>query len=272
LTAYREEINLYLRSAVRLYGHITPRKFLQIFNRFHKDHKLYKADLEKWMNKLNYHAETYRIYTNAIINTTVPVEVINQTIDNQEGKEFQIPETAEAFTAWASPSYYPESEEATLLRDYLLSECKVPIAAIPSLMNDIAQAVMEDRDADYETDVFLEYGVLQSLNEDQLDELYSRFVDFTNGIIHWANCGCTPTELFHMYMEAEKAEAEAKDPQSHGCCKRQNLTDSIRFCFCFSGALRIEWHTEGTRQGRRLPPTRRQDKRSASAGTVLRMP
>lgn len=217
LTAYQEEIDLYLRSAVRLYGHITPGKFLQIFNRFHKDHKLYKADLEKWMNKLNYHAETYRIYTNAIINTTVPVEVINQTIDEQEGKEFRIPETAEAFTAWASPSYYPESEEATFLRDYLLSECKVPIAAIPSLMNDIAQAVMEDRDADYETDVFLEYGVLQSLNEDQLDELYSRFVDFSNGIIHWANCGYTPTELFHMYMEAEKAEAEAKakDPQSH---------------------------------------------------------
>ena len=195
LTEYQKEIDLYLRSAVRLYGHIPPKKFLQIFNRFHKDHKLYKADLEKWAQKLNRQAKTYKVYTNAIINTTVPEEEIELTIYFQQGKPFFIPQSEEAFVKWASPYYYPETDQSKALKSYLITVCKVPFLMTQALMIELTQSIMEDQRMQCQADILDKYNAMRLLSFKQAQDFVALQTDFFNNTIHWANCGYTPYEM-----------------------------------------------------------------------------
>lgn len=200
LTEYQKEIDLYLQSAVRLYGHIPPRQFLQIFNRFHKENKLYKADLEKWMNKLNRQAKTYRIYTNAIINTTVSNEEIDIIIGHQQGKSFFIPKSEESFIQWSSPYYFPETEQSKKLKDYFLTVCKVPLVVIQPLIHELTVSIMEEQRMQCKYDILEKYHVLRAITVNQADELFSLFADFINNTPHWANCGYSPKEMRDMLI------------------------------------------------------------------------
>ncbi len=201
LTEYQKEIDQYLQSAVRLYGHIPPRQFLLIFNRFHKDHKLSKDDLVKWMNKLNRQSEVYRIYTNAIINITVSEDVIDRIIYLQSGKTFRLPDNESDFLKWADVHYLPGNTESEKLSHWLLSVGKVNPLAVHSLMEALFHSVLMDEKTQCQADIMSEYHVFDTLSMQHISDFYMLFSDFSNHSIHWANCGYTPDELFCKEMK-----------------------------------------------------------------------
>ena len=91
LTERQQTIDLLLQACANLYGHITPKQFLLIYNKYNSD-KLLKADLLQYSNKLNRQAKNYHIYSNAIVNTTVKSEVIDRVIYYQGNKKFYVPD------------------------------------------------------------------------------------------------------------------------------------------------------------------------------------
>ena len=66
LTEWQKEIDSYLIGTTRLYGFVTPKQFLLVFNRYHEQ-KLLKSKLMKYANKLVRQSRNYYIYDNAII-------------------------------------------------------------------------------------------------------------------------------------------------------------------------------------------------------------
>lgn len=67
LTERQKLIDVWLRCAANYYGHITPRAFLALVNRYNEP-KLLKAELMKYLNKLMRQANrNYCLYENAII-------------------------------------------------------------------------------------------------------------------------------------------------------------------------------------------------------------
>jgi len=87
LTERQQTIDLFLQAFANLYGHITPKQFLLIYNKYNVD-RLLKADLMQYANKLNYQAKNYKIYSNAIVNTTVDTELIDNIIYYQSNKKY----------------------------------------------------------------------------------------------------------------------------------------------------------------------------------------
>ena len=71
LTPRQKEVDRYLRCAANYFGHITPRAFLSLFNRHNKP-KLLKAELMKYLRKLNHQTDrNYALYDNAITSLRV---------------------------------------------------------------------------------------------------------------------------------------------------------------------------------------------------------
>ena len=206
LTDYQKEIDLYLMCAVHFYGHITPKQFLLLFNRFHKEHKLYKEDLVRWMNKLNYQAKTYRVYTNAIINRTVKTSVIDEIIDCQQGKPFNIPEAAEAFVKWASPDYYPTTTHSEELSRFLISEGKLNPVLLPSLMSQLFHSVLMDERTQSQMDILEQYHITEHLSFSKFQKLIALHVDYVNNTPHWANCGFSPCEMISILQTREQKQ------------------------------------------------------------------
>ena len=91
-------IDTWLKGAVNLYGYMTPRAFLTLFNK-HNTTKLLKAELLKYSNKLDKKSWMYYcIFENAIVNTTVPDKYIQETYYRQQGKKYYLP-TKEDYSA-----------------------------------------------------------------------------------------------------------------------------------------------------------------------------
>lgn len=103
LTERRQSIDTYLQACADLYGHITPKQFLLIFNKYNEP-KLLKAELMQYSNKLNRQAKNYCIYNNAIINATVEPEVIDRTIYYQSNKKYYVPDREELLK-WIDERY-----------------------------------------------------------------------------------------------------------------------------------------------------------------------
>lgn len=77
LTERQKTIDTYLKGCVNLYGFVTVRQFLKVFNRYNQP-KLLKEELMKCADKLvRLSYMDYQIYSNAIINTRVPQERID---------------------------------------------------------------------------------------------------------------------------------------------------------------------------------------------------
>lgn len=90
LTQRQQSIDLYLQACANLYGHITPRRFLLIYNKYNED-KLLKDELLQYSNKLNRQANNYCIYTNAIINSTVAPKSLTEQYITKAIKSITFP-------------------------------------------------------------------------------------------------------------------------------------------------------------------------------------
>jgi len=118
LTERQKIIDKYLRCAANFYGHITPRAFLVLFNRYNEP-KLLKAELMKYWNKLTRQFDrNYCLYENAITSSRVPNEKIDEIMYYQQGKQFYIPGESEMLR-YESDNYYKATDFIRNMQEYL---------------------------------------------------------------------------------------------------------------------------------------------------------
>lgn len=194
LTERQQNIDLYLQACANLYGHITPKQFLLIYNKYNAD-KLLKAELLQYSNKLNRQAKNYRIYSNAIINTAVESEIIDRTIYLQANKKYYVPDKEELLN-WVNEKYRPVTPQSKKLQNVLIRKFGISPLAIDSLMYELFHSVLIDERTQAQSDIFDRYHVFAKSSKNDFYEFYSTvFIQFVNNTPRWANCGFTPTEM-----------------------------------------------------------------------------
>ena len=91
LTEQQKIIDTYLKGCVNLYGFVTPRQFLKVYNRYNTP-KIRKDDLLKCgMKLIRCSYDSYYIYTNAIVSKRVPDEKMEEIAYFQQGKKYYTP-------------------------------------------------------------------------------------------------------------------------------------------------------------------------------------
>lgn len=199
LTQRQESIDTYLRACANLYGHITPKQFLIIFNKYNQP-RLLKSELMQYAHKLNRQAKNYYIYTNAIINTTVKHEVIDKIIYYQEGKKYYVPEKDELLK-WTEERYFPITPQSEELKDTFLNKFKVTSLAIGSLMYELFHSILIDERMQAQSDIMDKYHVFDKCTVADYNKFLSKvYIEYVNNTRHWANCGFTPMEMLKLNL------------------------------------------------------------------------
>lgn len=193
LTARQKIIDRYLRCAANLYGHITPKAFLVLFNRYNEP-KLLKAELMKYWNKLMRQTDrNYCLYDNAIISTRVQNDKIDEIMSFQQGKQFYIPSKSELLK-YESDNYYEATDFTRKLQEYLCKQLQMNPFSADAMLRKLSWLIrIEARNQD-QMDLLEEFDV--QLNDmRQANEFMMLLSDMSNNTRKWANCGYTPIEL-----------------------------------------------------------------------------
>jgi len=193
LTERQQQVHNYLVALTSLYGVVTPKQFLLVFNRYNEN-KLLKAELMKYSNKLNnkFYYQGYFIYENFIVNTKISDEEINLIISYQQSKKYYNP-TKEEIEAHISPTYYEKTEYTDRLKTFLLDN-KVSILSIDQLMSDIVFAIKAEKRNQEVFDVLNKYNF--EFKDVKSAQVFSKMLmDLHNNTRKWANCGMRPIEM-----------------------------------------------------------------------------
>lgn len=111
-------MDIYLKGCVNLYGFVTPHQFLKVYNRYNTP-KIKKEDLLKWGYKFDRQShDSYTIYTNAIVNSRVKKEKIDQICYFQDSKKYYTP-TEKEILAYSNADYYEKPEHTEELYEFL---------------------------------------------------------------------------------------------------------------------------------------------------------
>lgn len=194
LTERQQTIDLFLQACANLYGHITPKQFLLIYNKYNVD-RLLKADLMQYANKLNRQAKNYKIYSNAIVNTTVDTEIIYNIIYYQGNKKYYLP-SKEELLKWSDNKYFPMTTQTQKLQKVLITKFKVSPLVIGSLLYELFYSVLIEERQQKQMDIFDKYKVFEKSSVDDFNDfLCNTFMEYVNNTRRWANCGYTPIEM-----------------------------------------------------------------------------
>lgn len=200
-TEQQENIDLYLKGCVNLYGFVTPRQFLKIYNRYNSP-KIKKADLLFWRKKFDYHSyDSYTLYGNAITNARVPEEKINEIIYYQEGKKYYDPSKQEILL-YSDYNYYEKNIFTEKLHSFLTETIKINPLIAYGFTAKICWMIRT------EEPISAQYKLMEScgiIPEDMkaFNILISLIQDLNNNTRKWANCGYTPKELFESSLNAD---------------------------------------------------------------------
>ena len=135
LTDRQKTVDKYLRCAANFYGHITPKAFLVLFNRYNEP-KLLKAELIKYWNKLTRQFDrNYCLYDNAITSSRVPNDKIDEIMYYQHGKSFFIPDKSDLLK-YENDDYYEVTDFTRKLQKHLCQQLQMnPFSADDSLQS-----------------------------------------------------------------------------------------------------------------------------------------
>ena len=195
-------VDKYLRACVNLYGHVTPRQFLKLYNRYNTQ-KINKEKYLLWMEKLQRNSyEYYTLYANAIINSKVPNKKIDEIIYYQNGKKYYEPSEAELLV-YANPKYYEQNEYVNEMLDFLINNMKLNRLVAEDFISKLVWIIKIEDLHNGEFDLLEKIGFTFE-NMDQLNGYIMRLQNLSNNTRKWANCGYTPKELF--YHKANKAK------------------------------------------------------------------
>ncbi len=186
-------VDKYLRACANLYGYVTPRQFLKLYNKFNTQ-KINKEKYLLWMEKLQRNSyEYYTLYANAIICSKVPNKKIDEIIYYQEGKKYYNPTEAELL-AYANPNYREQTEYVDEMIAFLVNKLKVNRLVAEGFLSKLIWYIRIEESIQAENDLLENYGIVfKDIN--QANEYFKRLQNLSNNTRKWANCGYTPKEL-----------------------------------------------------------------------------
>ena len=198
-TLNEEHLNVdnYLKACVNLYGYVTPRQFLKLYNRFNTP-KINKEKFLRWAERLENHSYLYyRIYSNAVVNGRVSQARMNEIAHYQSGKKYYNPEKEELLK-YSSPTYYEKNEYTEDLRDYLIHRMHVnKLVAEAYISRLVWMFRTEEPLQDIKT--LTENCGIEIKSARRLNVLADKWQNINNNTRKWANCGYTPTEIVKTY-------------------------------------------------------------------------
>lgn len=197
-TLNEEHLNVdkYLRACANLYGYVTPRQFLKLYNRYNTQ-KINKEKYLRWIEKLQHNSyEYYTLYTNAIICSKVPNKKIDEIIYYQKGKKYYDP-SEEELLAYAKPNYREQNEHVDKMLEFLVNNMEVNRLAAENFLSKLVWYIRTEEPIQAENDLLKNYGIVfKDMN--QANEYFKRLQNLNNNTRKWANCGYTAIELFDL--------------------------------------------------------------------------
>lgn len=186
-------VDKYLRACANLYGYVTPRQFLKLYNKFNTQ-KINKEKYLLWMEKLQRNSyEYYTLYTNAIICSKVPNKKIDEIIYYQEGKKYYDPTEAELLS-YANPNYREQNEYAEEMLEFLVNSMKVNRLVAEGFLSKLIWYIRIEESIQAENDLLESCGIVfKDMN--QANDYFKRLQNLSNNTRKWANCGFTPKEM-----------------------------------------------------------------------------
>lgn len=203
LTERQKVMDTYLKGCVNLYGFVTIRQFLKVFNRYNQP-KLLKEEFMKCADKLVRHSYMhYQIYSNAIINKQVDKEKIDEIVSYQSGKKYYTPREAEILS-YANSHYFEQTPQTRELVRFLTMDMKVNMLVTNTFMEELLWAIRIEEPPRAQYSLIDKFHINPE-NTAQADALIQKMTEVNNNTRKWANCGYTP---FDLYFAARKDGAK----------------------------------------------------------------
>lgn len=203
LTERQKVMDTYLKGCVNLYGFVTIRQFLKVFNRYNQP-KLLKEEFMKCADKLVRHSYMhYQIYSNAIINKQVDTEKIDEIVSYQSGKKYYTPREAEILS-YANSHYFEQTPQTRELVRFLTMDMKVNMLVTNTFMEELLWAIRIEEPPRAQYSLIDKFHINPE-NTAQADALIQKMTEVNNNTRKWANCGYTP---FDLYFAARKDGAK----------------------------------------------------------------
>lgn len=195
LTERQKVMDTYLKGCVNLYGFVTIRQFLKVFNRYNQP-KLLKEEFMKCADKLVRHSYMhYQIYSNAIINKQVDKEKIDEIVSYQTGKKYYMPQEEEILS-YANAHYFEQTPQTEELTRFLMMDMKVNMLVTNAFMEKLLWYIRIEEPPRAQYSLIDKFHVNPE-NMAQANALIQRMTEVHNNTRKWANCGYTPHELFY---------------------------------------------------------------------------
>ncbi|MGN0519995.1 MAG: hypothetical protein ACI4LB_04585 [Candidatus Fimenecus sp.] len=199
LTERQKVMDTYLKGCVNLYGFVTIRQFLKVFNRYNQP-KLLKEELIKCADKLVRNSYMhYQIYSNAIVNTQVADEKIGEIVSYQSGKKYYMPQEKEILS-YANEHYFEQTPHTKELARFLTMNMQVNMFVTNAFMEKLLWYIRIEEPPRAQYSLIEEFHI-EPENMAQADVLLQRMTEVHNNTRKWANCGYTPYELFYAEHE-----------------------------------------------------------------------
>lgn len=202
LTERQKNIDLYLRAAVNLYGFVTPKQFIYLYNKYNKDErKLLKKEFVSYLDILNNSTNQYTLYLDAIINNSVSMMVILTVSRDQGDKKYYEP-TKEEFLKYVNKKYYPINEYTQKLQEYLMNEAHLDQEKMEKLFDKLYHSILIGEEVQNQIEIFEKSEVFKEINtKKKIQEFLNLLLEYTNNTRQWKNCGFTAVELFEISLE-----------------------------------------------------------------------
>lgn len=194
LTERQKQIDMYLKGCVNLYGFVTIRQFLKVYNRYNQP-KLLKEELMKCADKLmRISYADYQIYSNAIVNERVPEEKMAEIVRNQSGKTYYMPNVQEILS-YASPHFYEHTLQVEELERFLKQKMKINLLSVNGFIEKLVWLIRIEEPTEAQYRLMEEFRIVPK-DMKQANELLQKITEVHNHTRIWANCGYTPYQLF----------------------------------------------------------------------------
>ncbi len=194
LTERQKRMDTYLKGCVNLYGFVTIRQFLKVYNRYNQP-KLLKEELMECAGKLVRISYTdYQIYSNAIVNVRVSDERMSEILRYQSGKTYYMP-TEQEVLAYASPHFYERTPQIEALERFLKQEMMVNLLSANGFIEKLVWLIRIEEPMETQYKLMEEFGIAPK-DMKQANELLQKIAEVHNHTRIWANCGYTPDQLF----------------------------------------------------------------------------